>query len=539
MVMQADNPFMVFALQFCEHVNTPVSLGVYLRLKSGIINDLPDVKPGDYLSTRGRLPWVLSRRYFLDKQCEAFIAKSDLPSSIDPKEAAFRSFVQSESECSKTNDLFRLFRENKVSLLGLSWSVVSRLQSTIANVLGDLDIPALCLAGGFGPGSDFDTVRAQCSVYDKTINLGSVSPLCSQYLRFLPERLFLCSTFSEWSLDTRLPVGLKRSESNRHALVPKSLKTDRNISIEPRWNIFIQKGVGAHLRKRLLRVGIDLNDQSRNQLLAQIGSLDDSYSTIDLERASDCLSREVVSLLLPIDWYVFLDNIRTHKTNGCATEKFSSMGNGFTFELESLIFYAIIHVCGSFSGSVYGDDIIVERALAPRVMSVLRALGFTPNQSKTFIAGPFKESCGEDFIYGERVRPVYFRKWRDHRHLQLNRIFDLIDAFNGDGLFLCEHLLDLHSRLINGECKSFRHSQGVWSWYPIDTPIVASNGFEGRRQWVYRPVVKGFRPRDYDSAIVQAMLAPFTDVIVPRRSPRYVRKRVFIPEISRVRKLSY
>jgi hypothetical protein len=94
-------------------------------------------------------------------------------------------------------------------------------------------------------------------------------------------------------------------------------------------------------------------------------------------------------------------------------EKFSSMGNGFTFELETLLFYAIAKAAGGLQRdelSVYGDDIIIPTRCASDVLAALRFFGFTPNQRKTFVQGPFRESCGGDFFCGVDVTPYRLTK---------------------------------------------------------------------------------------------------------------------------------
>jgi hypothetical protein len=87
------------------------------------------------------------------------------------------------------------------------------------------------------------------------------------------------------------------------------------------------------------------------------------------------------------------------------------MGNGFTFELESLLFYSVVRTivprdrlsdCG-----VYGDDIIVPQEYAVEVIKALNFLGFRVNGSKSFLAGSFFESCGADFFEGQNVRPFH------------------------------------------------------------------------------------------------------------------------------------
>jgi hypothetical protein len=118
-------------------------------------------------------------------------------------------------------------------------------------------------------------------------------------------------------------------------------------------------------------------------------------------------------------------------------EKFSSMGNGFTFELETAVFTAI---CMSvmpdplpgFNLWVYGDDIIVPSDLSGDVIAALRFCGFTPNQRKTFTEGMFRESCGGDFFDGQPVRAHFMKEYPNEPQKWIalaNGIRRVIDSF--------------------------------------------------------------------------------------------------------------
>jgi len=54
---------------------------------------------------------------------------------------------------------------------------------------------------------------------------------------------------------------------------------------------------------------------------------------------------------------------------------------------------------------VYGDDIAVRQSSALLLIETLKFCGFRTNVDKTFIHGPFRESCGADFFHGKNVRP--------------------------------------------------------------------------------------------------------------------------------------
>jgi hypothetical protein len=95
------------------------------------------------------------------------------------------------------------------------------------------------------------------------------------------------------------------------------------------------------------------------------------------------------------------------------------MGNSYTFELESLLFFGITWAVCNLLGlpcdqlSVYGDDIIAPAAARTKLQAVLQELGFTVNTEKSYSDGPFRESCGKDYFKGFDIRPFYLKgNWR-------------------------------------------------------------------------------------------------------------------------------
>lgn len=215
-----------------------------------------------------------------------------------------------------------------------------------------------------------------------------------------------------------IPIRTRLVNENQIVMVPKQWDKDRTIAKEADWALPFQLAVDAHVRERLKGWGIDLGDQTRNQRLSLEGSLDGSIATIDLSAASDTVSTSVVEHLLPSDWWEFLRRLRAPLWRRGSRKKplergvyakFSSMGNGVTFVLETLIFYAVCYACGASVASVYGDDICVSTEVAQDVIKLLQFLGFKTNVDKTFVAGPFRESCGVDYHNGVNVRPVFLK----------------------------------------------------------------------------------------------------------------------------------
>lgn len=122
---------------------------------------------------------------------------------------------------------------------------------------------------------------------------------------------------------------------------------------------------------------------------------------------------------MPVGWMRVLNALRSpvgtmpDGVNLCY-DKVSSMGNGFTFELETLIFWALATAV-SEKGKilVYGDDIICHVEDASKVVLMLDVCGFSTNSRKSFTAGPFRESCGGHYHLGRDVTPPYFKESLD------------------------------------------------------------------------------------------------------------------------------
>lgn len=211
------------------------------------------------------------------------------------------------------------------------------------------------------------------------------------------------------------------------SFVAKTVDVSRMICVEPSLNMFYQLGLGTILEEWLGEsFGIHLDTQPDiNRRLARIGSLDGSISTIDLSSASDSVSLRLCLEVLPRWFFDILYELRSPFTsvNGerVRLEMMSTMGNGFTFPLQTIIFSCIIRAAHRVSGipvlggvsrnwSCFGDDLICDVRAHRNVIRLLGLTGFVPNGSKTFFEGPFRESCGTDWLSGQPVRGVYIRR---------------------------------------------------------------------------------------------------------------------------------
>lgn len=328
----------------------------------------------------------------INRQVVAFVKKFDF--KVDTTSATYEAFAKSENHCKIVNGTI------------FKGAIFDKLKEDISLILGPLNNNAfdkISKLAKHGPGSTGSKISdTQGGVKDFLIDK-SCSSGASLYL-------YLCAENSLLSTEGNLC----KQNHNLLATVPKTFYTGRNIAVEPTINMYLQRGVGDYISNRLKSVGIDLRDQSRNKIAAQ-KALFCGYSTLDLQAASDTISLNCVRTLLPDDWYDLLYSLRSHSYlakdgNLYPYEKFSSQGNGYTFALESLIFTA---VCRAHTDTyfVYGDDIIIPDYAAPSVINTLNELGFELNSEKSFLTGPFYESCGGDYFCGVDITPIYLKEW--------------------------------------------------------------------------------------------------------------------------------
>jgi len=389
-------------------------------------------------------------------QLSAVIRKYPFPEGsvkFDPRGAATETFLKSERSCARMNKKFRLYD----TLRAPYENELSRARNWIRYVLGELNLPDIWSNCDFGPGASLGLKGGVTNSARKLLSPDwTLSPSAFDYARssimqdkLIWELLLQRPGSPHYSLDPDLLRSkfLEKCvfvEHNKIAFVPKTAKTERTIAVEPLLNGYVQKGVDVVMRKKLKRVGIDLSDQSRNQELARQGSLPekDPYVTIDLSSASDSISIGLCRHMLPPDWFDFLNSLRSKSylldKRLTRYEKFTSMGNGFCFPLETLIFASLCESAYQLSGtvpdySVYGDDIIVRQSIAPQVLQLLRTCGFKANMKKTFISGPFRESCGADWFEGEDVRPISL----DYAFDSIENIFKFCNLLESKGTWKC------------------------------------------------------------------------------------------------------
>lgn len=239
--------------------------------------------------------------------------------------------------------------------------------------------------------------------------------------------------------------GFKEVRGSRLSFVPKTSGISRTICTEPLLNMLFQKGFGSCLETELLaKFGINLARQpGRNRILARIGSESGAFGTIDLSNASDSIGLGLLRLITPPYVLALMMEFRSAEVelpdgSSVPLHMVSSMGNAFTFPLQTMLFSCIVLGVYSALGitaykpyhhrsnwGVFGDDIIVEAKAYDLVVNLLGRFGFTVNMDKSFATGPFRESCGADFLSGYDVRGIYCQTLRSKQD-----VYSLVNRLN-------------------------------------------------------------------------------------------------------------
>lgn len=289
----------------------------------------------------------------------------------------------------------------------------------------DADFDLEFIRGSFaaGPGASLHCVNDTFYTKMFTSTMTSTHP----YL-FTLYRGAICES-DTWALAERErfeKFGNRIVSGNRLFFVPKTAEVSRTCCTEPLANMLLQKALGAFLELCLKKsFGVSLETQpDNNRELARIGSVSGQFGTIDLQSASDSISWSLVQRICPPNLLGFFRLARCERTvlpdgSECDLNMISTMGNGFTFPLQTIMFASAVRSvyqmmsldshCPKTQYGVFGDDIIVRREVYPFLVRCLTNLGFKVNDDKSFNDGLFRESCGFDWYAGSFVRGVYIR----------------------------------------------------------------------------------------------------------------------------------
>jgi len=293
---------------------------------------------------------------------------------------------------------------------------ISRWRKNIKRVIGQ---PPAMLTPRFSGGATYGDRSGLTTIPDKMSNTpqwyrGTIQHAGQFYLTSWARSMRACGV--------NIPCTVR---GNLFFTVPKDGTKHRGCAKEASLSVAYQLDHGRYLRSAVLpRLGIHLeHGQPVHQALAKYASVTGLSATLDMSNASDHWATSVLKLVLPPEWFNRLSSLRAPFTRidgkWVRLEKFSSMGNGFTFELETLLFCTLARTIVEGEGgdpdrvSCYGDDLIVPTVHSRSVLAALAFFGHTPNKKKSFAEGPFRESCGGDFFSGKSVRTAKIEKLPD------------------------------------------------------------------------------------------------------------------------------
>jgi hypothetical protein len=387
---------------YCWEHQAALRAGVPARIRS------TSPEPKDGLS-----PYEYKTTYQIQSVLKRYRFRNDIYTDDELEDKAINSFLETQN---------RLQKQDLACLSSQAQTVLDVAASYIAKIIGVYNDEECRDLSRFGKKASVGIpARKACEAERWAI---PISGSLDQILWFSAEMHGIDSVreYLAGQLDSD-PQGsiFQEVDSLRLTLVPKTFKSLRAIMPNTTIGSYQSYGLGEMLRKRLQRNGYNIRTlQQRHKLLAKSASMDGLHVTADLSSASDSISVALVERLFPKDWYDILianriGNVTLPNDTVVQSLTFCTMGIGYTFPLQTLVFLALLKsievVCCSRNGldkrliSVYGDDMIYHHRMHEHVVRLFEELGFVINIDKTYHEGNFRESCGGDYYHGVDVRP--------------------------------------------------------------------------------------------------------------------------------------
>lgn len=295
------------------------------------------------------------------------------------------------------------------------------LRQLAESVLSSFEPQMYPFRPGHGPGATLEIARSQASPHRKNEAL-LVDDRIREYLRW--RYVSEDADDDGWFLHHE---GVT-DRAAKLVCVPKSMTKNRTISKEPTTLQYLQQDlframddwISSH---HLLRWHIDLHDQAKSRKLAQYGSVDGSFATIDMSKASDLVTLPLLRALAPDS--ALLHAIMETRSSECIVRddvrttilKVAGMGNAICFPTECVVFALCCECACRRAGMVdtrrcyrvFGDDIVIDSRAVPALLEILSACHFVVNREKSFYEGQtacFREACGVWAFGGADITPL-------------------------------------------------------------------------------------------------------------------------------------
>lgn len=303
------------------------------------------------------------------------------------------------------------------------------LQKHTANIFAVTSDPTtICKYGGWGNGAN---VGASGTTFYNKMFASTLTATSKYLIELFTGFQSAWRSAHEAEKLRSCKLGASVTKSGKACFIVKNDKISRLIMTEPTLNTFFQKGVDFVIRAYLLfAFCIDMRTVADdNRSMALNGSKSGLFATCDESSASDSISLRLVRDNMDKGFACQLETFATRWITfdepffkgSIHMNMISSMGNGWTSSLQTLVFLSVVETVYEIIGeqmirttdgtkrnySVFGDDIIVVTRAFPYLVEALQLLGFVVNTDKSFSSGLFRESCGVDAFDGVNIRAVY------------------------------------------------------------------------------------------------------------------------------------
>jgi hypothetical protein len=250
--------------------------------------------------------------------------------------------------------------------------------------------------------------------------------------------------------------------------VPKQLTSLRTVCPEDSWHARVQGALSKCVRRKWENLGLDklfcYKYQERSRAAAALGAKAGQFATIDSTAASDTVFRDWIREIDHPSLNYLLEYMPTHVKWGSTMypmEMFGTMGSPLTFDVEMIIFYIdcrLSELLCHFGDTedtaklpawhyidvifIVGDDLSVPNCWAETLLDVMVALHRIPNREKTYHSGPYRESCGAEYLGNLDVSGIYYPRglvitddinsvrWDGYKEEYVSPIISLIDHHN-------------------------------------------------------------------------------------------------------------
>lgn len=348
----------------------------------------------------------------------------------------------------------------------------------IRRILSRIQAPDLnSVVGRFGPGATAEGFTE----FEKWSRIGHCPDV--------PPALYRVNPNDPWQTTTLLSFRMTKVSE-----VPKTIKANRIVSAEPAMSMYAQLAINDDLVAqihRLFRGHVSLHDQRKHNEYLYMPEM----VTLDLSDASDHVSTSLVERVLPQLWPI-LAKVRSEYTQfptGQVVQlnTFAPMGAGFCFSVMTTVILGIIAYAYEEAHrnwkvghwSVYGDDIILDNAVADIAEDLLTRAGLVINEAKSCYSGDYVESCGLELYHFHDITPAYIRDPLEL--LGADKVDQIAGKLSQRGfLSTAKQILDLAQ-----PAKGWRYNKDLQEWMLLvkcpsaRKKLVRLDGFPGLNRW--------------------------------------------------------